>query len=160
LATHMLTHSFRGITTRATLIAGDRDFVPLAKALVDEGTYLTIWSRRRDTASELIDAADLHLDLDPFEIHNSARQKFRDAHRHLRRWNEPTLLGEVNHDGYKRTMLGTLPDSCPISIHEGPAGAVLVIESETEYLRHFSFPSREMLNIYLADQGITNISWQ
>lgn len=43
LAVDMMTHAFRGKISRATLFAGDADFVPLLRALVSEGLHVTLW---------------------------------------------------------------------------------------------------------------------
>ncbi|MEN3748741.1 NYN domain-containing protein [Sphingomonas sp. HF-S3] len=43
LAVDMMTHAFRGNLTRATLFAGDADFVPLLRSLVGEGVHVTLW---------------------------------------------------------------------------------------------------------------------
>ncbi|WP_267428057.1 NYN domain-containing protein [Methylobacterium sp. GC_Met_2] len=43
LAVDMMTQAFRGNITRATLFAGDADFVPLIEALVAEGLHVTLW---------------------------------------------------------------------------------------------------------------------
>lgn len=43
LAVDMMTHAFRGKIARATLFAGDADFVPLLQALVSEGLHVTLW---------------------------------------------------------------------------------------------------------------------
>ncbi|WP_164780891.1 NYN domain-containing protein [Sinorhizobium meliloti] len=57
LAVDMMTHAFRGNITRATLFAGDADFVPLIKALVSEGLHVTLWHPPQANA-ELRGAAD------------------------------------------------------------------------------------------------------
>ncbi|MBY3516051.1 NYN domain-containing protein [Rhizobium laguerreae] len=43
LAVDMMTYAFRGTITKATLFAGDADFVPLIEALVREGLHVTLW---------------------------------------------------------------------------------------------------------------------
>lgn len=57
LAVDMMTHAFRGTISRATLFAGDADFVPLLKALVAEGLHVTLWHPAQANA-ELKGAAD------------------------------------------------------------------------------------------------------
>lgn len=57
LAVDMMTFAFRGNITRATLFAGDADFVPLLKALVGEGLHVTLWHPPQANA-ELKGAAD------------------------------------------------------------------------------------------------------
>jgi hypothetical protein len=53
----MMTHAFRGNITKATLFAGDADFVPLIKALVSEGLHVTLWHPPQAN-TELKGAAD------------------------------------------------------------------------------------------------------
>jgi uncharacterized LabA/DUF88 family protein len=43
LAVDMMSHAYRGIISKATLFAGDADFVPLVTALVNVGLHVTIW---------------------------------------------------------------------------------------------------------------------
>lgn len=57
LAVDMMTHAFRGHVSKATLFAGDSDFVPLIKALVGEGMHVTLWHPPQANA-ELKGAAD------------------------------------------------------------------------------------------------------
>ena len=58
IAVDMLTHSYRKNIGRATLFAGDLDFLPLIEALVLDGLYVTLWYDRDSTSRELIDAVD------------------------------------------------------------------------------------------------------
>ena len=53
----MMSHAFRGKISRATLFAGDADFVPLLRALVNEGLHVTLWHPPQAN-SELKGAAD------------------------------------------------------------------------------------------------------
>lgn len=57
LAVDMMTHAFRGKIARVTLFAGDADFVPLLRALVNEGLHVTLWHPPQAN-SELKGAAD------------------------------------------------------------------------------------------------------
>lgn len=57
LAVDMMIHAFRGTITRATLFAGDADFIPLIKALVSEGLHVTLWHAPQANA-DLKGAAD------------------------------------------------------------------------------------------------------
>lgn len=43
LATDMLTHAYRGNYDIAILVAGDDDYVPLVKAIKDEGRRVVLW---------------------------------------------------------------------------------------------------------------------
>ncbi len=58
IAVDMLTHSFRRNMHEATLLTGDLDFKPLVDALVQEGTFVTLWYPPGETSKELIAAAD------------------------------------------------------------------------------------------------------
>lgn len=69
LAVDMLTHTFRGNIQRATLFAGDDDFIPLVEALVREGLSITIWHPPQ--ASEaLLSAADNRRPFDLACVHS------------------------------------------------------------------------------------------
>lgn len=57
LAVDMMTHAFRGNISKATLFAGDADFVPLIKSLVSEGLHVTLWHPPQANA-ELKGSAD------------------------------------------------------------------------------------------------------
>ncbi|MCV3209586.1 NYN domain-containing protein [Mesorhizobium sp. YC-39] len=57
LAVDMMTHAFRGNISKATLFAGDSDFVPLVKSLVSEGLHVTLWHPPQANA-DLKGAAD------------------------------------------------------------------------------------------------------
>lgn len=57
LAVDMMTYAFRGNIARATIFAGDADFVPLLKALVAEGLHVTLWHPPQANA-DLKGAAD------------------------------------------------------------------------------------------------------
>jgi|SRR5829696_1875552 len=71
----MLTHAFRGIVRHATLVAGDADFTPLAKAVGEEGTYLTLWSDRKSMAKSLQHAVDEYIPFLP-RVFSSASESF------------------------------------------------------------------------------------
>lgn len=69
LAVDMMSHAFRGNISRATLFAGDADFVPLIKALVNHGLHVTLWHPPQANA-ELRGAADSARPFD-FQSHHS-----------------------------------------------------------------------------------------
>jgi hypothetical protein len=52
-----MTHASRGNLTKATLFAGDADFIPLIKSLVGEGLHVTLWHPAQAN-TELKGAAD------------------------------------------------------------------------------------------------------
>lgn len=58
LSVDMLTHSHRGITSRAIMIAGDLDFKPVVEAVVEQGTMVTVYFDPRSGARDLARAAD------------------------------------------------------------------------------------------------------
>jgi uncharacterized LabA/DUF88 family protein len=64
IAVHMLTHAFRGVMDRALLLAGDRDFVPLVLALVQQGIYVIVAYHPKSVSEELLDAADDRIEYD------------------------------------------------------------------------------------------------
>ncbi|MGR9465914.1 NYN domain-containing protein [Rhizobium leguminosarum] len=55
LSVDMMTYAFRGTISKATLFAGDADFVPLIEALVREGLHITLW--HPDQANERLRGA-------------------------------------------------------------------------------------------------------
>lgn len=57
LAVDMMSHAYRGVISKATLFAGDADFVPLVAALVNFGLHVTIWHPLQ-TNAKLKGAAD------------------------------------------------------------------------------------------------------
>ena len=63
LAVDMMTHAFRGTISRATLLASDADFVPLVRALVNEGLHVTLWHPPQ-ASKELMGAADSNRSFD------------------------------------------------------------------------------------------------
>jgi hypothetical protein len=56
---------------KATLLSGDLDFKPLIDALVQEGMFVTLWYPPRETAKELIAAADSSVPLHIGDLHRS-----------------------------------------------------------------------------------------
>lgn len=66
LAVDLLSHTFRRNMDSVTLLTGDLDFRPAVEAVVRDGMFLTLWSDRRTTASELRQAADATRPLDPW----------------------------------------------------------------------------------------------
>lgn len=77
IAVDMLTHSFRGVIDRATLFAGDRDFVPLVSALVQHGIYVTVGYHPQSVAEELLDAADKRAEYDTVTLWGLATPQFK-----------------------------------------------------------------------------------
>lgn len=65
IAVDMLTHSYRGNMSRATLLSGDLDFRPVVDALIQDGTWVTIWAAESSASDELVHAAD---DLRPLNV--------------------------------------------------------------------------------------------
>lgn len=57
IAVDMLLHTFRQNMHRATLLAGDIDFVPLLEALIREGMQVNLWHPEQ-AAGELMSASD------------------------------------------------------------------------------------------------------
>lgn len=68
LAVDMLTHAFRRNMKQAVLYTGDQDFVPLVRALVDAGTYVTLRAVSRSCNDELRALCDRFSELQPCEL--------------------------------------------------------------------------------------------
>ncbi len=58
IAVDMLTHSYKKNMDKATLLAGDLDFLPLVEALVKDGMYVNLWYCDFSVAKDLVFAAD------------------------------------------------------------------------------------------------------
>jgi hypothetical protein len=74
----MLRFARERVTSRMMLLAGDRDFEPLVKELVDMGVHVTVWCGKTP-AKELLWAADDRTTLDVFTW-NGIDQSFRDRY--------------------------------------------------------------------------------
>jgi uncharacterized LabA/DUF88 family protein len=61
----MLTHAHRRNMTNVTFVTGDQDFLPLIEALDRDGINVTLWSDKKDTAREILLAANSQR---PFEF--------------------------------------------------------------------------------------------
>lgn len=64
LAVDMLNHAVRHNMSRAVLIAGDSDFRPLVRSLLQFGTYVILASDPATTSRPLMRAADQHMCID------------------------------------------------------------------------------------------------
>jgi len=159
LTTHMLTHSFRGTVERAILIAGDGDFVPLVKALVDEGTYVTLMSRPSNTSSRLIDAADIYRPFDPFNILGLASEQFRQKHHHYMRWASAELVieGSGIDKGLKLLHRGMSSEGTAQLYGEGEV-RLFCSRGEGNWM-HRRFPSQAVMDQYLRDLSI-QVTWE
>lgn len=73
LAVDMMKHAFRRTMDHAILLAGDLDFHPLVQEVVESGCKVTVAAAAgRSGAAELLDAADVVLDLDRVAVFNLA----------------------------------------------------------------------------------------
>lgn len=70
LAVDMLTHTFRRNMTRAALLTGDQDFVPLVDALVGEGMFVDLLYPPGETSQALINAADGRWPISLSQLHS------------------------------------------------------------------------------------------
>lgn len=78
IAVHMLTHTFRKNIVKATLLAGDRDFVPLVEALVQDGLHVTVWHHKNSFAKELLYAADTPRELTAAQLISKTTPEFQE----------------------------------------------------------------------------------
>lgn len=60
LAVDALTHSAARNCRWVILLTGDLDFLPLVRALVQEGVYVTLWHDPRSSSKDLVREADSH----------------------------------------------------------------------------------------------------
>ncbi len=81
LAVDMLMHAHAKNMTDAHLIAGDLDFRPLVKALVQVGIYVTVWSQRAHASTELRYAADNAREISVLDLYGWSPDAFRRVHR-------------------------------------------------------------------------------
>jgi len=58
LATDMMSHAFRGIVKKVTLLAGDLDFFRVLEVLVDEGIKVELLCAKNSVSNELFDVVD------------------------------------------------------------------------------------------------------
>ena len=73
LAVDMMKHAFRHTMDRAILLAGDLDFQPLVQEVVEAGCRVTVAAAvGRSGAAELLDTADVVLDLNRVVLFNLA----------------------------------------------------------------------------------------
>jgi uncharacterized LabA/DUF88 family protein len=77
IAVDMMHHAARANMHRAILFSGDGDFAPLVDALVDMGITTEVVADRRNTAAELVRAADNFNPLDLTNYHRFADQQFQ-----------------------------------------------------------------------------------
>ena len=80
LAVHALTHVFRKNDKAIILLAGDADFVPLARALVMEGAYVEVRYARTSFSPDLVEAADSTHVISPVEVLQRTTPEFRKKH--------------------------------------------------------------------------------
>ena len=59
LAVDMLMHAMARNAHQFTLLSGDRDFEPLAKAIVNSGRKMHVWAAQKSASKELLAAADV-----------------------------------------------------------------------------------------------------
>src|SRR5258706_4789670 len=76
LSVHMLTHVFRKNVKHVSLLAGDADFAPLVRALVMEGAYVTVRYARSSYATELLESADVAVEIKAQEILEKCKPEF------------------------------------------------------------------------------------
>lgn len=76
LSVEMLAHAMRGNFSKATLLAGDLDFLPVVEALVQNGIYITIWAHKRTISKELWRAADRRREFRFAEAYSNCQPDF------------------------------------------------------------------------------------
>jgi uncharacterized LabA/DUF88 family protein len=79
LTVDMLTHSYRKNVARATLLAGDLDFLPLVEALMLDGLYVTLWYCPERSSKDLINAVDQRRHFSVSSIYDFLDSNFRET---------------------------------------------------------------------------------
>jgi uncharacterized LabA/DUF88 family protein len=153
LATHMLTHAFRGITRRATLVAGDADFTPLAEAVGAEGRYVTLWSHPKNTARDLIHSVDIYQPFEPQVFFDRSKKDFKQGCPGPQVW-EGGLSLEPADVLVKNGRHG----NGTVQLYENIGSALLVYSREL-YLRHVRWDTKDMVLNYADDLNMT-IDWE
>jgi len=127
LAVDMLTHTFRGNMQRASLFAGDDDFIPLIDALVREGMTVTVWHPPQ-ASEQLLGAADNRRPFDLKSAHmmltrDNACSAFRfsssagrvgpifESDPYFQRWIDPTYTYAAKWTGEELTIYRSLDEN-------------------------------------------------
>jgi uncharacterized LabA/DUF88 family protein len=82
IAVDMLMHTYRKNMDNAYLLTGDADFIPLVKALVNEGMYVTLIYDKKSTSNELLLEVDDSIVIDYefirewIDFNNSSKFKY------------------------------------------------------------------------------------
>jgi hypothetical protein len=80
LAVDMLMHRFTGVVSRAVLIAGDLDFLPIVESLVQLGVNVAVW-HGENVAEDLLAGADERRRLTLADFYTWSTPSFKASHR-------------------------------------------------------------------------------
>jgi uncharacterized LabA/DUF88 family protein len=80
IAVDMLTHAYRRNMNGVAFLAGDQDFRPLIDALVRDGMFIELMYDPSSISSELADAADSRVPLDPYRMFEWLEDGFKKAY--------------------------------------------------------------------------------
>jgi uncharacterized LabA/DUF88 family protein len=156
IAVDMLTHSYRKNIGRATLFAGDLDFLPLVEALVLDGLYVTLWYCRERTSKELINAVDQRKLFSVNSIYDFLDTDFR-----LTIPQKPTESSRARIQGRNPIRSGIWEENgSKIEIFETDGTYELTAwdgSSQNEVVR--SHPSMELLVDFCQEQFCWGLKW-
>lgn len=141
LAVDMLTHAFNRNMTKAVLIAGDRDFVPVVRSLVQLGTFVELRYVQRHISKELRDASDA---LKPISIVSLCDWTFLGHMEEGSRWSHFPVVQHTNeyhphplsyHGGWKLLKEGYIDDShhTPVELYLEGSLYFMVVKNETNW---------------------------
>jgi uncharacterized LabA/DUF88 family protein len=154
LAVHMLSHAFRRIAQRGTLVAGDADFQPLAEAVVQEGMYLSLWSERRTTARALIHSVDAYERFQPYQWSEAAQEDFKT------KYQRPSDAGESGKrsEGYALIKRGKFQNGQDVELYQGPDDFMMVYQLGT-HVRHVRHKRDDCIQNFVEDLLDWKVSW-
>lgn len=149
IAVHMLTHTFRGSMSRATLLTGDLDFKPLIDSVVEHGMHLALWYDRPTTAEELVFAADERRSIDLDFVYGIATREFRNLHKIPLRSSGPDK--QVDGLTHVSTKANHLSDKVEIYRGDTTAVALMPCMHNEGYFLRVQGEDLETLEKYLED---------
>jgi uncharacterized LabA/DUF88 family protein len=142
LAVDVLMHAQAGNINEAFLVAGDLDFRPLVKALIQLGIYVTILCRR-SSSLELQYAADHVNELTFSGVYGWSTQEFRRTHPIP----ETSLGGDATMPGWSTIDTGKTESGVAVLFHNGGTDFMLKAPVR-EGLLSAKFNNRDFLERY------------
>lgn len=157
IAVDMLAHSYRRNMNKATLLSGDLDFKPAIDAMVQDGTYVTLWSEKSSTCKQLAFAADARWTLTVDYVHGLCKDDFREKHP------IPQLLcGTMLEQPENLPIVkkGTLPDGSPAKLFSDGKRHVIVFADKQHRQRYIHAECYELDMLHkFVDHMFGDITW-